>query len=302
MGRRLARRLIERGFHVSVYDRTAQRIEQLVSIGATAADSVRTLGANSDVIISCVTNDYAVLEIYAGEHGALSAARPGTIVIEMSTVLPETSRRLRELGRERGIEVLDVPISGSTPAAEEGNLILFGGGDQETFERCGPIVRALSRRSYYIGSHGAGNAMKLVVNTLLGVNMQAIAEAAVLGERIGLDRKRMLEVLAQTAVVAPAHQGKLLRAAGDDYSPQFPLKLMQKDFRLILGLANDHRVQMPTTTAASIVNRTCAEFGDLDFSFVMEEMRRRAESERCESSPVELDAEHLSPVAGSARG
>src|SRR5690349_24527651 len=91
MGRRLARRLIDRGFRVSVYDRTAKRIEQLVGIGAIAADSVRTIATNSDVIMSCVTNDYAVLEIYAGEHGALSASRPGTIVIEMSTVLPETS-------------------------------------------------------------------------------------------------------------------------------------------------------------------------------------------------------------------
>jgi 3-hydroxyisobutyrate dehydrogenase-like beta-hydroxyacid dehydrogenase len=301
MGKRLARRLIDHGFHVIVYDRTAQRMRELVGIGATAADSVRTLGANSDVIMSCVTNDYAVLEIYAGAAGALSAAKRGSIVVEMSTVLPETSKRLSELGSKRGIEVLDVPISGSTPAAEEGSLILFGGGAPEAFERCEPIFKALCRRHYYVGLNGAGSAMKLVVNTLLGVGMQAIAEAAALGERMGLDRKRMLEVLAQTAVVAPAHQGKLLRAARDDYSPQFPLKLMQKDFRLILGLANDHRVQMPATTAANMVNRTC-EFGELDFSFVIEEMKRRADNERCESSPVELHAERLLPTAGSTSG
>ena len=276
MGERMARRLIDHGFRLTVYDRTPQRMDPLIARGAVAAGGITELGANSDVIMSCVTNDTAVLDIYAGSRGALVTMKPGTIVIEMSTVLPDTSRELSDLGRERGVQVLDVPVSGSTPAAEEGTLILFGGGDRETFERCDPIFKALSRAHYYLGANGAGNAMKLVVNTLLGVNMQAIAEAAALGERIGLDRDRMLEVLAKTAVIAPAHQGKLLRAAHDDYSPQFPLKLMQKDFGLILEVAREKRVPMPAAMAASIVNRASAENGDLDFSFVMEEMRRRA--------------------------
>jgi 3-hydroxyisobutyrate dehydrogenase-like beta-hydroxyacid dehydrogenase len=276
MGERLTRRLIDHGFHLTVYDRTVQRMEQLVAIGATAADSLHMLSANSEVIMSCVTDDHAVLDIYAGARGALAAARRGTIVIEMSTVLPETSRKLSELGHERDVEVLDVPISGSTPAAEEGTLVLFGGGDSETFEHCDPIFKALSRQHYYIGGNGAGSAMKLVVNTLLGVGMQAIAEATALGEHLGLNRERLFEVLAKTAVVAPAHQGKLSRAACGDYSAQFPLKLMQKDFGLILELAYQQQVPIPATLAASTVNRACAEFGDLDFSFVMEEMRRRA--------------------------
>jgi 3-hydroxyisobutyrate dehydrogenase-like beta-hydroxyacid dehydrogenase len=279
MGKRIARRLIDRGFRLTVYNRTQQSMDQLVAIGATAAENLRALGANSDVIISCVTNEEALLDVYTGARGALAGARRGTIVIEMSTVSPETSRKLAELGRECSVNVLDVPISGSTLAAEGGTLILFGGGDHDAFERCDPIFKALSRQHYYIGGNGSGSAMKLVVNTLLGVSMQAIAEAAALGERIGLERQRMLEVLAKTAVVAPAHQGKLLRAARDDYSPQFPLKLMQKDFSLILELADGQRMPMPATMAASMVNRSCTEFGDLDFSFVIEGMRRRAVAE-----------------------
>ena len=176
------------------------------------------------------------------------------------------------------LKFLDVPISGSTPAKEAGTVILFGGGDREAFERCDPIFKALSREHYYLGPNGAGTAMKLVVNTLLGVGMQAIGEATALGEHIGLRRNRMLGVLAKTAVIAPAHQGKLLRAARADYSPQFPLKLMRKDFGLILDLAGEERVPMPATMAASIANRSCEE-SDLDFSYVMEEMRRRANGE-----------------------
>ena len=278
MGERMAHRLIERGFHVNVFDRAQERMDPLVALGATATDSLRTLAAGSDVIISCVTNDSAVMDIYAGTNGVMGAARRGTIVIDMSTVLPATSRSLAELGRERGIEVLDVPISGSTPAAEAGTVTLFGGGDREAFERCDPIFKALSREHYYLGPNGAGTAMKLVVNTLLGVGMQAIGEATALGEHIGLSRNRMLGVLAKTAVIAPAHQGKLLCAARADYSPQFPLKLMRKDFGLILDLAGEERVPMPATMAASIANRSCEE-SDLDFSYVMEEMRRRANGE-----------------------
>jgi 3-hydroxyisobutyrate dehydrogenase len=278
MGERMARRLIERGFRLIVFDRTQKRMDPLIALGAAAADSLKTLAAGSDVIISCVTNDSAVMDIYAGAWGVLASARRGTIVIDMSTVLPATSRTLSELGRERGIEVLDVPISGSTPAAEAGTVILFGGGDREAFERCDPIFKALSREHHYLGPNGAGNGMKLVVNTLLGVGMQAIAEATALGEHIGLDRDRMLEVLAKTAVIAPAHQGKLLRAARADYSPQFPIRLMRKDFGLILDLAREEEVPMPTTMAASIANRACEE-PDFDFSYVMEEMRRRANGE-----------------------
>ena len=118
--------------------------------------------------------------------------------------------------------------------------------------------------------------MKLVVNTLLGVEMQAIAEATAFGERAGLDRGRMLDELAKTAVIAPAHQGKLLRASRHDYSSQFPLRRMRKDFRLILELAHEVQVPMPATMAASIVNRACDEFVELDFSYMMEEIRRRA--------------------------
>ena len=109
--------------------------------------------------------------------------------------------------------------------------------------------------------------------------MQAIAEGALLGERLGLDRERMLEVLAKTPVVAPAHQGKLLRAAREDYSPQFPTRLMQKDFGLILQEAERLRIRMPATLRASRVNEGCVDCGDYDFSYVMERMRSGADSE-----------------------
>jgi 3-hydroxyisobutyrate dehydrogenase-like beta-hydroxyacid dehydrogenase len=173
--------------------------------------------------------------------------------------------------------VLDVTISGSTPVAEQGALTLFGGGDQGCFASAESIFRVIARRYFYLGPSGSGATMKLVVNSLLGVGMQAIAEALVLGEKAGLDRNRLLDVLSQTAVVAPAHVGKLERAIKGDYSPQFPLRLMNKDFGLILNLAAEVGAHMPATRAAYEVNATQSEQGkEQDFSAVILQMEKQA--------------------------
>ena len=207
----------------------------------------------------------------------ISDARPGTVVLEMSTISPESSREVHRLGARRGVEVLDVAISGSTPAAEQGLLTLLVGGKQELFRAAEPIFQAIAKRYFLLGGPGSGTAMKLVVNTLLGVEMQAIAEAVVLGEKSGLDRERLLEVLSQTALIAPAHMGKLARAAVNDYSPQFPLRLMNKDFQLILNEAAQEHINMPATEAAFRVNSTeLAQNGEADFSAVVRQMEEVA--------------------------
>jgi 3-hydroxyisobutyrate dehydrogenase-like beta-hydroxyacid dehydrogenase len=192
-------------------------------------------------------------------------------------VSPQTSQELSRLGSERGISVLDVTISGSTPAAEQGALILFGGGGETCFAAAESIFRVIARKYFYLGPSGSGATMKLVVNSLLGIGMQAIAEAVALGEKAGLDRTRLLDVLSETAVVAPAHVGKLERAMKSDYSPQFPLRLMNKDFGLILNLAAAVGAQMPATRAAFEVNvAQSAEGPEQDFSAVILEMERQA--------------------------
>ena len=277
MGRPIARRLLESGFKVTVYDRDGGKAKDLVRYGASVAQSVSELAVGCDVILSCLPSDEAVLDLYRGPNGVLANASPGSVVIDMSTVYPETSRELSRLGSERGIKVLDVTISGSVPAAEQGILTLFGGGDQECFAASQAIFRAIAQKYFYVGSSGSGATMKLVVNTLLGTGMQAIAEAVALGEKAGLDRNRLLDVLSETAVVAPAHVGKLQRAMNGDYSPQFPLRLMNKDFGLIFYLAAAVGARMPATEAAFEVNARQAEQGqEQDFSAVILQMERQA--------------------------
>jgi 3-hydroxyisobutyrate dehydrogenase-like beta-hydroxyacid dehydrogenase len=277
MGRPIARRLLESGFKLTAYDRDHSKTGELIRHGGSVAQSVSGLSSSCNVVLSCVPSDEAVLDIYRGPDGVFAHAHRGSVIIDMSTVHPETSQELSRLGLERGVEVLDVTISGSTPAAENGLLTLFGGGDKECFDSAESIFRVIAQKCFYLGPSGSGATMKLVVNTLLGIGMQAIAEAVALGEKAGLNRNRLLDVLSQTAVVAPAHVGKLQRAMKSDYSPQFPIRLMNKDFALILNLAAAVGARMPAAGAAFEINaRQSDEGAEQDFSAVILQMEKRA--------------------------
>jgi 3-hydroxyisobutyrate dehydrogenase len=277
MGRPIAQRLLESGFRLSAYDRNRSKAEQLIPYGGTVAESVAELSSSCDVMLSCLATDEAVLNIYKGADGASGNARRELLVIDLSTVNPETSQEISRLGAVHGIHVLDVTMSGSVPVAEQGALTLFGGGDEACFAAAESIFTVIAKKYFYLGPSGSGATMKLVVNSLLGIGMQAIAEALALGEKAGLDRNRLLDVLSQTAVVAPAHVGKLERAKKSDYSPQFPLRLMNKDFGLILNLAAAVGAQMPATRAAYEVNEMQSEQGkEQDFSAVILQMEKQA--------------------------
>jgi len=252
-------------------------VEAIAQRGAAVAENILQLARTVDVVLSCLTNDDAVRSVYSEPAGVLAGARSKTVVLEMSTISPESSRELHRIGARGGIEVLDVAISGSTPAAEQGILTLLVGGNEEVFRAAKPIFHAIAKQYFLLGGSGSGTAMKLVVNTLLGVGMQAIAEAVVLGEKAGIDRERLLTVLSKTAVIAPAHVGKLAKAAVNDYAQQFPLRLMNKDFQLILEAAAQENVAMPATEAAFYVNsEELARNAEEDFSAVLRRMEEVA--------------------------
>jgi 3-hydroxyisobutyrate dehydrogenase len=277
MGRPIARRLLESGFKLTAFDRDHSKAEELIQYGGEVAQSVSELSSSCNVVLSCLPSDQAVLDICRGPDGVFANAHRGSLLIDLSTVYPETSQELSRLGSEQGVEVLDVTISGSTPAAEKGLLTLFGGGNKECFDGAESIFRVIAQKYFYLGPSGSGTTMKLVVNTLLGIGMQAIAEAVALGEKAGLDRNRLLNVLSQTAVVAPAHVGKLQRAMKSDYSPQFPIRLMNKDFGLILNLAAAVGARMPAAGAAFEINARQSDQGaEQDFSAVILQMEKQA--------------------------
>jgi len=274
LGSPIARRLVAAGFPMVVYDLDDTKAVKVAEFAADVAWNPGRLAREVDVVLSCLPDERAVEAVYLGKGNVLRSARAGTRIIELSTISPETSRKLHEAARQCDVSVLDVAVSGSAPSAEVGALTLFGGGDQKVF-------RAAARQWFYMGSGGSGVAMKLVVNTLLGVGMQAIAEAVALGSSLGLPRDLLFDTLAKTAVVAPAHTGKLATAKEYDYAPQFPIRLMRKDFGLVLAAAAQFGLSMPTTAAASEINSAEAAAGiEEDFSAVIRRMERPVEVKR----------------------
>ena len=281
LGSRIARRLVAAGFPMVAYDRDHAKAAELSAQGAKVARDLSELAIEVDVILSSLSDDSAVEAVYLGTGNVLRSARPGTRIIELSTISPEVSRELHRAARQLGLSSLDVAISGSTPSAEAGTLTLFGGGDREMFESSEAIFAAIAKQWFYMGPGGSGVSMKLVVNTLLGVGMQTVAEALALGLTLDLPRDVLFDTLAKTTVVAPAHIGKLAGAKKRDYAPQFPVRLMHKDFDLVLAAAAHVGLSMPTTEAAAAIN--AAESGsesEEDFSIVIEWMERLAERKR----------------------
>ena len=280
MGCRIAARLLAAGYSVSVYDRNKFKAK-----GCPPSESIAALAQSVDVLLSCLTDDQSVRDVYFGSAGVLANAKPGLVILEMTTVLPTTSRELALKASAVGVQALDVAISGSTPAAEQGTVTLLAGGNPNVFQQATPIFKSIAAKYFHLGPNGAGTTMKLVVNAILGIEMQAIAEAVAMGEKAGLSRDILLQVLAQTAVIAPAHAGKLSRAAHNDYSPQFPLPLMNKDFRLILHLAEDVHALMPATSASCKINTAAlVAHADQDFSIVIKQMEEMSSAEAAKKS------------------
>jgi 3-hydroxyisobutyrate dehydrogenase-like beta-hydroxyacid dehydrogenase len=275
MGSHMASRLIQAGYQLTVYDRTKEKAQAIA--GASVAQTPRDAAANSDVVISIVTDDAALEEVMSGPEGVLAGANAGSTIIDMSTVSPHASRRLFQAAKEKGVAMLDAAVSGSVPQVEQGSLVIFVGGEQETYQKCRPILDILGHTSFYMGQSGMGTTMKLVVNTLLGLGMQALAEAISLGEKAGLSQEVLLDVLGQTAVLTPGQKAKLDNVRSEQYPTQFALSLQHKDLRLIMHEADEVSVSMPATAVAlQMYTAALAQGIDADFSIMIKFMKQLA--------------------------
>jgi 3-hydroxyisobutyrate dehydrogenase-like beta-hydroxyacid dehydrogenase len=275
MGSHMAPRLMSAGYHLTVYDRTREKAQAIA--GVTVAETPEEAAAHSDIVISIVTNDPALEEVMFGPNGVLAGTHAGSVIIDMSTVSPHTSRRLFQAAREKGVAMIDAAVSGSVPQVEQGSLVIFVGGEQETYQQCKPILDILGQSSFYMGPSGMGTTMKMVVNTLLGLGMQALAEAIALGEKAGIQKGLLLDVLGQTTVLTAGQKAKLANVKSEQYPTQFALSLQHKDLRLILNEADEISVSMPATAAAhQMYTAALAKGMDEDFSIMIKFMEQLA--------------------------
>jgi 3-hydroxyisobutyrate dehydrogenase-like beta-hydroxyacid dehydrogenase len=275
MGNLMVERLLQAGYQMTVYDRTKEKTQNAVHLGANVSDHPRTLAATCDVVMSMVSDNHALEAIMHGPDGALAGARPGTIFIDLSTVSPEESRHISAAVKEKNASMIDAAVSGSTPQLKEGNLVIFVGGEQSIYSYCKPILEHLGKSIFYMGESGKGTTMKMVVNTLLGLGLQAVAEALALGEKAGLDKQQLIDVLGQTTAIAPAHKAKLANAKSEEYPVTFALAMMRKDFSLILRMAAELSVPMPATAAAEqMYAAALAQGHNEDYSVMLQFMEQ----------------------------
>jgi len=277
MGSHMAQRLLDAGYQVTVYDRTEEKAKALGQRGALVAPTPKELAANCQVVMACVTNDEAQQDVMFGPDDALAGVHGGSMIIDLSTVSPHASRRLYQAAKEKGVPMIDAAVSGSVPQVDQGSLVIFVGGEQTTYQQCKPLLDVLGKNSFYMGASGMGTTMKLVVNTLLGLGMQALAEAIALGEKAGVEKGLLLDVLGQTAVLTPGQKSKLENVRREQYPTNFALSLMHKDLSLVLSRAYDVSVSMPTTAAAQqMYTAAMAKGMDEDFSIMIKFMEELA--------------------------
>jgi 3-hydroxyisobutyrate dehydrogenase-like beta-hydroxyacid dehydrogenase len=266
------------GFDVVVWNRTQARAESTASAhGATVASTAVSAVGDSKVVLSSLADDEAVLATYLGEHGAAKASGPDHVVLEMSTIAPDTVRRIGEAVAATGAAFLDAPVSGSVPTVEKGELTIMVGGDATALELARPVLDALAAKVFHVGALGAGATVKLAVNALVHAIDVGLSEALVLAEKAGVDRSAAYDVFAAGAAAAPFVLYKRPAFEDPDNAPlTFTLDLMAKDLELILSLARE--VSAPMGQAErnrEVVERALAEgFSGRDMSAVAEYLRR----------------------------
>lgn len=270
MGRPMAANLVKKGFEVTVWNRTASRAESLVAQGARLAATPRAAAAAADVLITIVSDPPAVEQVLWGDEGVLGGLRRGSVLVDSSTVSPDLARRAAAACAERGVEFLDAPVTGGTWGAEKGELVMMVGGTAETLARVEPVFAAVAKRWFHVGPHGAGQTVKLAMNMLLALEVDALAEALALASAGGVSGERVVEVMQSSMARAPVLDVKAPMLLARNYAPSFPLRLMHKDLRLALELAKQLGVRLPASEAVRDVYGAVlsAAKEDLDYAAV----------------------------------
>jgi len=275
MGRPMALNLVKAGHRLTVWNRTPERAQELVTAGAVLAKSPREVAAASDVLMTIVSDPPALESVLWGHEGqndgALGGLKSGSIYIDSSTVSPSLAKKISAACKERGVRFLDAPVTGGDWGAREGNLVFMIGGDAETLKEVEPVLGVMGKKWFHLGPNGAGQTIKLAMNAILALQVGAMAEALALVTKAGLSGEQLVEVMQASMARSGVLDVKSPLMLKGEYKPSFPLRLMHKDLGLALDLANQLGVALPTTAAArEVYNAVKGEAKeDLDYSAVM---------------------------------
>ncbi len=248
MGRGMVRNLLQAGFPVRVWNRTAARMAELAGDGAVPARSPAELAAQSDLILTCVSDTPDVEAVLLGEHGVIHGAQPGALVIDLSTISPHATRQIAARLAEKGVAMLDAPVSGGSEGAAKGTLAIMVGGRAEDLARARPALAAMGKTITHVGAHGAGQMVKLVNQILVVVNMLAVGEALLFAQAGGLDLQKTLDAVKNGAAGSWMLSNRGPQVIARDWRPGFMIDLQEKDLRLVLQAADQLGVPLPATS------------------------------------------------------
>ncbi|HKW95049.1 MAG TPA: NAD(P)-dependent oxidoreductase [Methylomirabilota bacterium] len=269
MGARMARRLLDAGYRLWGYNRTASKAADLVTAGMTLAAAPREVAANAEAVFTMVTDDAALEAVTRGPDGILAGMRAGSILIEMSTVSPVVIEALAGAVAERGGALLDAPVSGSPATLEAGQLSFMVGGDAAVLDRARPFLLAIGPVITHVGPAGLAKSMKIAVNQVLAVQMLAFSESVLLAEKAGVERERAVEVLVKSVVASPMVKYRGPFVLGMPEEAWFDVDMMQKDLRLALDMARARGVTMPSVSLTHELLTAAKSLGLARFDFAV---------------------------------
>ncbi|MGI5849979.1 MAG: NAD(P)-dependent oxidoreductase [Christensenellales bacterium] len=268
MGSRMAKRLIDEGHLLTVYDSMPDHTQDLVNAGAYFAENPAVAAADAEFVFSMIPGSSELLDVVTGKEGITQTIKKGSIVIDMSTVAPEASSAANEAISAKGCAFLRAPVTGSTVFAEQGILGIICSGDKTAYGKTLPLFEILGNKQYYVGQNEESRYMKLAINIMMGTICQMLAEALVFGERSGLDWAQMLDIFSESAAGAPLIKYKSKPLKDRDFNPAFTIKLMEKDLDLALEIARKTDLSLPVTSLVRqfLASARATGRGDLDFS------------------------------------
>lgn len=271
MGAPMAVNLLKHGYEVTVYNRTTAKSEALTSTGAKVAASPKEAAAGSDIIITMVSDDSSIKEVYEGNYGILSGLRSGTTVVDCSTISPALVRQLAELISALGCSFLDAPVTGSSPAAIDGTLVFMVGGSEEVLASVQDVFEVLGKKVLYMGPNGNGAIAKLAHNTIVGINNLALAEGFAIASKSGLPVDSFLELVQLGSAGSKAAELKGRKIIDHDFTNQFSLALMLKDLKLASSLTDGAGIPAPMLGLAKGLFQAGQSqgYGDEDLSAVV---------------------------------
>lgn len=261
MGKHMATNLVRGGFAVTVWNRTRSKMNDLLKMGAAGAESPKDVAERSDVIITMVSDSPDVEAVVLGESGIIRGARKGQLVIDMSTISPDVTRRIASALAEKGVDMLDAPVSGGEVGAREGTLSIMVGGPRNRFDEAQPILRAMGKRITYMGGSGMGQTAKLCNQVICTLNIQAVCEGLMLGAAAGLDLGDLLDVVTGGAANSWQLSNLGPKMVKRDFAPGFRIKHQLKDIRLALAAAAELKLPLPATGLAQQLFRSAEAEG-----------------------------------------